>query len=93
MWASGRSDDGLFKTVKGGVPGTEMPANPRMFDEEAWQILAYLRTLAASAPTDAPRGNGLLLANGRLCPRRHWSHRPPNDSQQRSPRPMALRFS
>jgi len=57
VWASGRTDDGLFKTLKAGVPGTEMPANPRMFDQEAWQILAYLRTLAASAPTDTPRGN------------------------------------
>src|SRR5262245_61259077 len=57
VWASGRTDDGLFKIVKGGIPGTEMPANPRIFDHEAWQILAYLRTLAASAPTDPPRGN------------------------------------
>jgi putative heme-binding domain-containing protein len=57
VWASGRTDDGLFKTVKDGVPGTEMPANPRMFDHETWQVLAYLRTLAAAAPTDAPRGN------------------------------------
>src|SRR5438094_5433991 len=54
VWASGRTDDGLFKTVKNGVPGTEMPAiGARMFDQEIWQILAYLRTLAASAPTDA----------------------------------------
>ena len=50
VWASGRTDDGLFKTIKSGVPGTEMPANPRMFDHEIWQILAYLRTLAAPAP-------------------------------------------
>jgi putative heme-binding domain-containing protein len=57
VWASGRSDDGLFKTIKGGVPGTEMPAQPRLFDHETWQILAYLRTLAAPAPTDPPRGN------------------------------------
>jgi len=57
VWASGRTDDGLFKIVKGGIPGTEMPANPRIFDYEAWQILAYLRTLAAPAPTDPPRGN------------------------------------
>ena len=57
VWASGRTDDGLFKTIKNGVPGTEMPANPRVSDHEAWQILAYLRTLAASAPTDPPRGN------------------------------------
>ena len=57
VWASGRTDAGLFKTVKEGVPGTEMPANPRILDYEAWQILAYLRTLAAPAPTDPPRGD------------------------------------
>jgi putative heme-binding domain-containing protein len=57
VWASGRTDDGLFKTIQGGVPGTEMPANPRIQDHEGWQLLAYLRTLAAPAPTDPPRGN------------------------------------
>jgi putative heme-binding domain-containing protein len=69
VWASGRSDDGLFKTLKGGIPGTEMPANPRVSDHEAWQILAYLRTLAAPAPTDPPRGNadkGEVLFRG-MC--------------------------
>jgi len=57
VWASGRTDPGLFRTVKFGVPNTEMPSNPRILDHEAWQILAYLRTLAAPAPTDPPRGN------------------------------------
>jgi putative heme-binding domain-containing protein len=57
VWASGRTDDGLFKTIKGGVPNTEMPANPRMNDRETWQLLAYLRTLATPAPADPPRGN------------------------------------
>jgi putative heme-binding domain-containing protein len=57
VWASGRTDVGLFKTIRNGVAGTEMPANPRVSDVEMWQLLAYLRTLAASAPTDAPRGN------------------------------------
>lgn len=61
VWVSGRTDAGLFKTIKEGVPATEMPANPRILDQEAWQILAYLRTLAASAPTDPPRGDA---ANG-----------------------------
>jgi putative heme-binding domain-containing protein len=68
VWASGRTDDGLFKTIKGGVPGTEMPANPRINDLEAWQILAYLRTLAAPAPTDPPRGNA---GNGEQLFRTH----------------------
>jgi putative heme-binding domain-containing protein len=59
VWASGRTDAGLFKTIREGVPGTEMPANPRVSDYENWQILAYLRTLAAPAPTDPPRGNAM----------------------------------
>ena len=57
VWASGRTDDGLFKTIQEGVPNTEMPANPRMNDRETWQLLAYLRTLATPAPTDSARGN------------------------------------
>jgi putative heme-binding domain-containing protein len=57
IWASGRSDDGLFRTIRNGVPNTEMPAQPRMFTHEIWQVLAYLRTLAAPASTDPPKGN------------------------------------
>jgi putative heme-binding domain-containing protein len=57
VWVTGRTDAGLLKTIREGVPGTEMPANPRVNDHEAWQILAYLRTLAASARPDPLRGN------------------------------------
>jgi cytochrome c oxidase cbb3-type subunit III len=57
IWASGRTDDGIFKTIKGGVPGTEMPANPRLTDNEIWQIMAHLRTLAASTAPAEAKGN------------------------------------
>jgi putative heme-binding domain-containing protein len=59
VWASGRSDDGLFRTLRQGVPGTEMPAvrPDRVTDEDIWRILAYLRTLAVPAPTDPVTGN------------------------------------
>src|SRR5262245_36731145 len=59
IWSSGRTDQGLFQTIRTGVPNTEMPAfaAPRTSDREVWQILAYLRTLAAPAPADPPRGN------------------------------------
>jgi putative heme-binding domain-containing protein len=59
IWASGRTDPGLFMTIRNGVANTEMPAflAPRTSDREIWQMLAYLRTLAAPAPTDPPRGN------------------------------------
>lgn len=59
VWESGRTDQGLFMTIRGGISGTEMPrfTAPRTSDRQIWQMLAYLRTLAAPAPTDPPRGN------------------------------------
>jgi putative heme-binding domain-containing protein len=59
LWATGRTDQGLFRTIRTGVPGTEMPAfpAPRTSDREIWQMLAYLRTLATPAPADPPRGD------------------------------------
>ena len=59
VWNSGRTDDGLFNTVRGGIPGTEMPAFPaiRASDREVWQLLAYLKTLAAPPSDLPPRGN------------------------------------
>jgi len=59
VWASGRTDEGLFATIKNGISGTEMPPQPRLFDHETWQILAYLRTLAASARPEPARGNAV----------------------------------
>ena len=62
-------------TLRNGVPNTEMPSvGVRTPDHEIWQILAYLRTLAAPAPTDPPRGNAengerLFRANCASCHR------------------------
>jgi putative heme-binding domain-containing protein len=57
VWASGRTDEGLFTTIKNGISGTEMPPQPRLFDHETWQILAYLKTLSASSRPEPQRGN------------------------------------
>ena len=59
VWNSGRSDEGLFKTIRSGVPNSEMPAfaAPRTSDRDVWQILAYVKTLAAPAAPEPPRGN------------------------------------
>jgi putative heme-binding domain-containing protein len=58
VWASGRTDDGLFRTLRNGIPGTEMRAvGARTPDDEVWKILAYLRTLAAPVPSEPPLGN------------------------------------
>jgi putative heme-binding domain-containing protein len=74
IWASGRTDDSLFRTLRTGVPGSEMPAVIRASDDDVWRILAYLRTLAAPAPTDPLRGNAqngerLFRANCSSCHR------------------------
>lgn len=59
VWSSGRTDRGLFETIRNGVSSTEMPAftAPRTSDRQIWQMLAYLRTLATPAPTEPPPGN------------------------------------
>ncbi len=55
--ANGATDQRLFRTIRLGVTGTEMPAvNPRTLDEDIWRILAYLSTLSVPAPSVA-RGN------------------------------------
>jgi len=75
VWAAGRTDSGLFLTLRNGVPGTEMASvGVRTPDDEVWKILAYLRTLAAPAPTDPPRGNAengqrIFRANCASCHR------------------------
>ena len=59
LWASGVADDRIFDTVRRGVPGTDMPAaDPeRVPDREIWQVLAYVRTVAALTPQQALTGN------------------------------------
>ncbi len=74
VWASGRTDAGLFQTIRSGIPGTEMPAaGVRVHDDDVWRILAYLRTLnvaPAAAPTgDAANGERLFRTQCASCHR------------------------
>ena len=62
VWASGRTDAGLFGTLRRGVPQhRDAGRGERTPDDEIWKMLAYLRTISVSAPTEAPTGNA---ANG-----------------------------
>ena len=42
VWARGRTDDGLFRTLRTGVSGTEMPAVIRASDDDVWRILTAI---------------------------------------------------
>ncbi len=73
VWASGRTDEGLFRTIRNGISGTEMspftgPRAPR--DDEIWKILAYLRTLAKPTLTQSPTGD---VSNGERIFRQNCS--------------------
>jgi putative heme-binding domain-containing protein len=55
---NGRTEEGLYRLVRSGIPGTEMPpANVFLQEPDTWKTLMYLRTLAAPAPTEPLRGN------------------------------------
>ncbi len=41
----GDSDPELFRTILRGIPGTQMPANNYLSEEETWEVIAHLRTL------------------------------------------------
>jgi putative heme-binding domain-containing protein len=49
-------DDGLFSTIKKGVPGADMPAT-NLADDQIWQIAAFVRSLTAPAIETSAPGN------------------------------------
>ena len=64
----GGSDQDLFKTIRTGVPGSEMPA-VRVSDDDVWRLVGYVsrlgsRGLAEKAPGDAVAGRALYAKNG-----------------------------
>jgi len=76
VWAKGRTDAALFRTIRNGVPNTEMPAHPapRTTDTDIWRILAYVKTMAPATAEGPARGiasagEGLFATNCLACHR------------------------
>ncbi len=64
----GGSDRELFKTIRIGVPGSEMPA-VRVSDDDIWRLVGYVKRLGSQgllekAPGDAVAGEALYGKNG-----------------------------
>jgi alcohol dehydrogenase (cytochrome c) len=56
----GDSDADLFRTIRQGVQGTQMPPFKGLRDEQIWQLVSYLRSLQGSAAASTPaRGSAL----------------------------------
>jgi PQQ-dependent dehydrogenase (methanol/ethanol family) len=43
--ARGNEDSELFRNIRGGIPGTQMPPFQRLSDEQIWRVITYIRTL------------------------------------------------
>ena len=73
IWASGRTDEGIFRTITEGVSGTTMRPIDRVRtrDSEIWQVIAYLRSLAApphrELTGDPGSGEQIFQSNCSMC--------------------------
>ena len=59
VFARGGEDDQIAQSIRGGVPGTQMPAFPALQTEAVWQLVAYIRSLSnAGTPAAGASGGG-----------------------------------
>src|SRR6202142_1712449 len=69
----GDGDADILRVIRGGVPGTLMPSFSFLSDRQAWELVAYIRSLqgpspsagAASAPVPGDVASGEALFYGR----------------------------
>jgi alcohol dehydrogenase (cytochrome c) len=57
-YARGGEDDQIARTIRGGIPGTQMPPFPALTSDEVWQLVAYIRSLANGTPSAGGGGGG-----------------------------------
>ena len=53
VFARGGDDDQIARTIRAGVPGTQMPPFPALSADEVWQLVAYIKSVS-----NAARGGG-----------------------------------
>ena len=68
VYKQGGKDPDLFKTIRTGIPGTEMPA-VRVSDDEVWKLVGFVKRLgsqglAEKAPGDADAGKAIYAKSG-----------------------------
>ena len=50
----GNADADVFRTIRTGVPGSQMPPFASLTDTQIWQLVAYLHSLQGSTPATGP---------------------------------------
>jgi putative heme-binding domain-containing protein len=56
VYEMGGSDPELFTTIRGGIPGTDMPA-VRLIDDDVWRLLGFVKRLGSQGLTEKAPGN------------------------------------
>ena len=78
QYRMGGSDAELFRTIRRGIEGTEMPGNG-LSQPELWKIVAYVRSLATQSAPEKTSGDpvaGRALYEGKgACAQCHWIDR------------------
>ena len=71
VFARGGDDDQIARTIRAGVPGTQMPPFPALSADEVWQLVAYIKSLSnapavadAGAPGNAAAGEAVFTGKG-----------------------------
>jgi len=53
----GSSDNEIFRNVRGGIQGTQMPPFAQFTSDQIWQVMAYLRSLSGAPAPDLTPGD------------------------------------
>ena len=64
------TDEGIHKTIREGVPGTDMPPTS-LSDEQTWNLVAFVKSMTGPAientvPGDVAAGRAIFWVQGRL---------------------------
>jgi len=54
---NGNTDADLFRTIRNGVPGTQMVAFGSFTEAQVWQLVSFVRSTQGGAPAAAPAGS------------------------------------
>src|SRR3954471_22718441 len=60
----GDGDGEIFRTIRSGVPGTQMPPYAALTDQQTWQLVAYIRSLQQAAAATGRPASGSAPARG-----------------------------
>jgi cytochrome c oxidase cbb3-type subunit 3 len=63
-WIYGKTPGDIFTTLMEGRPNGMPAFRGRILEEQAWQIVAYVRSLSGLAPSDAATNRGDSLSGG-----------------------------